>query len=1211
MMSLKQIQTLLKSLLKILIVVSSIGGASFALANVQKIVGSPAQIDVKSGQKDITIELVYSVTDNQPTNGIGVDVFYDSTQLVFKSISETEDLDDLLQTQGDLADTDNDDSDTATDLFAKIAFSQFSGDPAFPTGGDIAFDDDGNVVIATVVFDLAETAVEDTSTMVNFVISTTGNGFTGTTESTTVTVKGDEEPPVLTIPETAITIEAEGPTTPETSQQLTAFIESITAEDNIQGDISDAIEATVDGETAEVFQFPVGSTEVALSVKDSSGNEDTGTVTITVVDTTPPVLSGVVDVTLAADDSSGVSSQGQLAVTALDLVEGEVSVVLSIGEAELPASYPLGTTEVTVTATDSSNNSVSNTLIVTVTDQTDPVIVSASGVTLEATGPGGYSGTVDEVIAAIVVSDNVDTAPVVALADGVDGNFPLGPTDVSVTVTDAAGNSSSGTVPVTVVDTTAPSFSGANQLVLTVDTEVPVASSDERVIDWLAGVTATDLVDGAVAVSNSELPAEFPVGPTTVTFTATDAEGNAATEDVIVLVAVGPAVTVADALTVVSLDGEAVPSTQPQISAFIAAATATDFSGTTLEVTNDAPDSFGLGETVVTFTAIDADERQGQNSSSVTVVAASGDNDTDGDGIDDLFEVENSLDPNDADDGEADADGDGRSNLDEYLEGKDPNADDVAPVVTAPADVLANSEGTLTSVDLGEATATDALDGELTPVADNPGPYASGAYTVTWSATDAAGNAGSATQTVVVTPQVSTQPKGRAAEGGTFMLKVNLNGAPPAYPVEIPFTLGGTAEVGVDYTADAEAVVITEGRSGMVTFSIASDEVEEGTEVIEVTLGDPAANAVLGAASMAMVSIIETAEPPSLKLSVNQGDKSGRRVSAIDGNVMVMLTITDPNGTHEVDWSNTDENLVRASEDDPMMFEFDPEALSGGYAVIAAVTDSGIEGETFSIDLQVLVEAEAVEADSDGDGIVDSKDTSEEANVIAVDADSSDAAVTADEGVTLVIGDAALANGTSGIAITEETIAASGQDGGAAPTNGSDEDYDYPLGVYDFQVQDLPVPGQSARIVIPLGTGVPADAEARKYTESTGWKAFVVDDNNAVATAAGSGDGACPGVGSELYVAGLTEGDTCLQLTLQDGGPNDADGEVNGEIDDPSGIAAPAPVMVVDVGSEAYQNRKKVGGGCSVGEGPGDFGLVLLAMLAGLGMLRKRMLRAV
>ena len=1205
----KRSRTVFRSLLKMVILAASVSGASFALANVQKIVGSPAQIDVKSGEKDITVELVYSVTDNQPTNGIGIDIFYDSTQLVFKSISETDDLDDLLQTQGDLSDDDNDDSDAATDSYAKIAFSQFSGDPAFPTGDDIAFDDDGNVVIGSIVFDLADTAQEDTSTMVNFVISTTGNGFTGTTESTTITIKGDEEPPVLTIPEAAITIEAEGPTTPDTSAQLTAFIDAITAEDNIQGDISEAIVASIDGEAPEVLQFPVGDTEVSLSVKDSSGNEATGVVTITVVDTTGPVLSGLTDVTLPAADSSGAPSQGQLAVSALDLVEGEVAVVLTVDGSELPASYALGATEVTVTATDSSGNATTGTLTVTVTDQAAPVIVSADGVTLEATGPNGYSGTVDEVIAAIAVTDNVDASPIVALAEGVEGNFALGSTDVGVTVTDAAGNATTGTVPVTVVDTTAPSFSGANQLVLTVDTEVPVASSDERVAAWLAGVSATDLVSGETEVSNSALPAEFPVGSTTITFTSTDAANNTATKEVIVLVAVGPSVTVADSITVVSLDGEAVPATQPQISAFIAGVTAADFSGNALDVTNDAPDAFALGETVVTFTAVDADDRQGQNSSSVTVIAASGDNDTDGDGIDDLFEVENSLDPNDASDAEADADGDGRSNLDEYLEGKDPNADDVAPVVTAPADVSVNAEGTLTSVALGEASATDALDGALTPVADNLGPYAPGAYTVTWSATDAAGNTGTATQALVVTPQVSTQPKGRAAEGGTFMLKVNLNGAPPSYPVEIPFTLGGTAEVDIDYTVDAESVVIAEGRSGMVTFSVASDEVEEGTEMIEVVLGDPAANAVLGAASTAMISIIEAAEPPALKLAVSQGENSGRRVSAIDGTVSVMLTITDPNGSHEVDWSGSDENLVRVSEDDPMMFEFSPEALSGGYAVIASVTDSGIEGETFSIDLQVLVEAEAVEADSDGDGIVDSKDTSDSANVIAVDADTSEAAVTADEGVTLVIGDAALASGVSGIAITEETIASSGQDGGAAPTNGADEDYDYPLGVYDFQVQDLPVPGQSARIVIPLGTGVPADAEARKYTEATGWKAFVIDDNNGVATAPGSGDGACPGVGSDLYVAGLTEGDTCLQLTLQDGGPNDADGVVNGEIDDPSGIAAPAPVMVVDVGSEAYQNRKKVGGGCSVGEGPGDFGLVLLAMLAGLGMLRRRLFR--
>ena len=1197
-------------------------GSLFALG-----AGAVTQTVAVSPDSDLTVavdgtEVTFAVTyatdpDLAQTTGIGINLHYDSTKLTFVSFTANEDVSDSLGNGEKPEDDGTMDASEATDRVVYTSYASTQSE--FPDTDD--FVKDGQVASFEMPVELYSVTFSRASadfagpTSLNFT-TTTGPGNEVVAESFNIVFKDDEVPPEITLAETSITVEAVGPTTSEdNSPELAAFIETITVTDNKDTDIStDSINAFLTDEDGNLVEAPEGfapgTYEVTLIAVDSAQNESQpATITVTVEDTTAPMIMGAMDVTLAAVDASGASSLGAVSVSAADLVDGPVDVVLSVGDAAVPDNYPLGSTVVTVTATDSAGITATTTLTVTVSDQTSPVFAS-QGITLEATGPSGYSGSIDDLIGVITVSDNVDVDPVVTLAEGLGGDFALGANDVAVRVTDAAGNITNGIVSVNVVDTTAPSFSGAVQLVLTVDTEVPVASSDERVTAWLAGVSATDLVDGETEVLNSELPAEFPVGPTTITFTSTDAAGNIASEDVIVLVAVGPSVTVSDSITVVSLDGEAVPATQPQISAFIAAVTAADFSGNALEVTNDAPDSFGLGETVVTFTAVDADERQGQNNSSVTVIAASGDNDTDGDGIDDLFEVENSLDPNDAEDGGGDADGDGRSNLDEYLEGKDPNADDVAPVVTAPADVAANSEGALTRVDLGEASATDALDGALTPVADNPGPYASGSYTVTWTATDAAGNAGTATQTVVVTPQVVTQPKGRTAEGGTFTLKVSLNGAPPAYPVEIPFTLGGTADVDVDYTVDADSVVISEGRSGMVTFSIAIDEVEEGTEIIEVALGDPAANAVLGSASMAMISIIETAEPPALKLSVSQDDNPGRRVSAVDGNVMVMLTITDPNGTHEVDWSSTDENLVRAADDNPMIFEFDPEALSGGYAVIAAVTDSGIEGETFTIDLQVLVEAEAVEADSDGDGIVDSKDTSDEPNVIAVDADSSDAAVTADEGVTLVIGDAALANGTSGIAVTEETIAASGQDGGAAPTNGTDEDYDYPLGVYDFQVQDLPVPGQSARIVIPLGTGVPADAEARKYTEATGWKAFVVDENNAVATAAGSGDGACPGVGSDLYVAGLTEGDTCLQLTLQDGGPNDADGVVNGEIDDPSGIAAPAPVMVVDVGSEAYQNRKKVGGGCSVGEGPGDFGLVLLAILAGLGMLRKRMLRA-
>ena len=277
---------------------------------------------------------------------------------------------------------------------------------------------------------------------------------------------------------------------------------------------------------------------------------------------------------------------------------------------------------------------------------------------------------------------------------------------------------------------------------------------------------------------------------------------------------------------------------------------------------------------------------------------------------------------------------------------------------------------------------------------------------------------------------------------------------------------------------------------------------------------------------------------------------------------------------------------------------FLPSAIeAGSYDLVATVTDSGIADTTFTIGVKVKVEAAAVEADSDGDGIPDSKDTSDEGNVIALNADEGTAAAQADEGVSIVVGDVASDTGNAGIGITEEQL--------AETAGGEDEDFNYPTGILDFEVQDLAEPGASFNLVVPLAAAIPEGATFRKFTEENGWNDFVVDDNNAVASALGE-DGACPDVGSELYVAGLTAGDTCLQLTLQDGGPNDADGEVNGSYKDPSGIAEEAPLQVVII-DDRYDNRKSVGGGCSVVEGSSDAGLLLLMLLGLAGLLRRRM----
>ena len=1198
----------------VLLLLASFSASAFAVEQV--VATDPVDITVSVEETTVSFKVTYAAgtSEWEQTTGLGVNLHYDSSVLTFVSLVANEDVSDSLGDGVKAEDSASGDSSSATDRVVFTSYASTKGE--FPA---VQFIKDGAVFdlplpaeLYTITFEKASATFEGSTTL-NFTTST-GPGNTVTANPVAIVIKGDEVKPTLTLAESSITIEAQGPLTDEdNSQALKDFIATITVADNKDTLTTDTIEEasrTKDGEQVSTEGgFAPGTYEVALFIKDSSLNEsDQAVVTITVVDTTLPVLSGVVDVTLSAADKNGAASTGVLTATALDSVDGQVAVAYSVGGADVGATFPLGETIVTVKAADAAGNVTEGALTVTVTDTTNPVIVSAAGVALEADGELGYGGNTASIIAAIGVSDNVDDAPVVTLGSAVPDVLPFGVTEVGVVVTDAAGNATEGTVPVTVADTTKPEFSGANLLVLTVDAaDEVVASDDARVTTWLAGVTATDIVDGATDVTNSVLPSTFEVGEVVVTFTTSDSRGNEATAEVTVLVTVGPAVTVADAITVVSLDGAAVPASQTQIAAFIAAASATDFAGVTLDVTDDAPDTFAVGETLVTFSAVDADDRQGQNSSTVTVVAASAENDTDNDGMDDLFEVDNGLDPN-ADDAEADADGDGRSNLDEYLEGKDPNVDDVKPVVTAPADVAAGATGALTKVELGEATASDALDGDLTPVADDPGPYAPGSYTISWSATDAAGNTGSATQFVLISPQVSITPQGRSAEGADFIVKATLNGPAPAYPVEIPITLGGTAEVDSDYTVSATSIEIESGRFGLMTISVLSDDVEEGAESIEITLGAPAANAVLSSAVTSVISIIETEEPPALKLSVTQGAQNGRKVAAEGGGVIVSLSIVDPNGTHTVDWSASDSNLVATSDAGALTFEFDPATLAeGGYEVSAVVTDSGIADQTFNIGTLVRVSAEAVEADTDGDGIPDSKDTSEESNVIAVDADAGTASVTADEGVKLVIGDAAQASGTSGIAVSEETIAASGADGGEAPTNGDDDDFNYPAGVYDFQVQDLPVPGQSVRLSIPVASGIPADAVMRKYTEAEGWFDFVIDENNGVASAAGQG-GACPSVGSELYVDGLAEGDTCLQLTVQDGGPNDADGSVNGEYDDPSGIAEAAPVQVVPIPDSSSQ-RKVGGGGCSVSEGgPGDFGLLFLALLAALGLFRKRLL---
>ena len=131
-----------------------------------------------------------------------------------------------------------------------------------------------------------------------------------------------------------------------------------------------------------------------------------------------------------------------------------------------------------------------------------------------------------------------------------------------------------------------------------------------------------------------------------------------------------------------------------------------------LTVTNDAPASFPVGETTVTWTVTDV---AGNTTTATQLVTIT---------------------------------------------------DDEAPSITAPADVTATADAgscANAAVDLGVPETADNCAGELTVTNDAPASFPVGETTVTWTVTDVAGNTTTATQLVTITDDEAPSIKiGRA-----------------------------------------------------------------------------------------------------------------------------------------------------------------------------------------------------------------------------------------------------------------------------------------------------------------------------------------------------------------------------------------------------------------------------------------------------------------
>jgi len=522
-----------------------------------------------------------------------------------------------------------------------------------------------------------------------------------------------------------------------------------------------------------------------------------------------------------------------------------------------------------------------------------------------------------------------------------------------------------------------------------------------------------------------------------------------------------------------------------------------------------------------------------------------------------------------------DSDGDGVSDGEEVnILGTDPLNDDVRPVLTVPADIVVDAIGPFTVVPFGTGSAVDFKDGEVPAVLNDPGPLPPGRHFIIWTATDAAGNGTFDTQRVDVIPLVNFVGATQfTPEDVTAHVELRLNGNAVNYPVSVPFTVSGSASPSVDYALASGSIDLGPGNVATIDIPILNGGAGEPEETIVLTMGTPV-NAVAGSASQHTVRIVETNIAPRVDLTLEQATMLRAMVITGDGDVRLSANTGDPNpgDTHSFDWTATDGTLVPIEGHGSSTFTFDPSGLDDGLFVVSVtVTDDGSPAEQATASRLIRVATIAPTLlpgiDSDGDGIDDLDEGLSDSNqngisdyrerstadtLLPVDTTMYYQVLQAPEGISLQLGGTAVGRG-DGARVTQADIANFGNDGAAA-LNAIDAAFDYSMGIFNFELSGLTTDGDSVPVVVPLLGPVPEGGFYRKYRTNLGWQNFVEDANNNLASAIAA-DGVCPAPGSVSYVSGLVPGSHCVQLTIEDGGPNDGDGAADRKIRDPGGLA--------------------------------------------------------
>ena len=263
--------------------------------------------------------------------------------------------------------------------------------------------------------------------------------------------------------------------------------------------------------------LPLGTHTVTITGTDENGNSSNCTLLVTVQDASAPT---VVNCPSSIIVSAGATCTGVATWTAPTVSDNcSGSTIAQTAGLASGSAFPLGVSTITYTATDGAGNTATCSFTVTVTDVTAPVITCPANIVVGTSA--GICGAVVN-YAAPVGTDNCSgagTALIAGLASG--STFPLGTTTVTYLVTDALGLTASCSFTVTVNDTEAPT---------------PICQNVTVILDGSGNATVTAAQvnngssDNCAVTGLSVSPSSFTaVGTYPVVLTVTDAAGNSST----------------------------------------------------------------------------------------------------------------------------------------------------------------------------------------------------------------------------------------------------------------------------------------------------------------------------------------------------------------------------------------------------------------------------------------------------------------------------------------------------------------------------------------------------------------------------------------------------------------------------------------------------------------------------------------------------------